>query len=45
MAINVRRTANGWLVEIWRDRKAPREEFVFRDTDEMLDFVRELVAQ
>ena len=41
MAINIRITANGWIVEVWRARTLPREEHVFLDFEAMLVFVRE----
>jgi len=39
IAINIRSTENGWLVEVWRGREK-RVEFVFSAMDEMLEFVR-----
>lgn len=47
MAINIRTTINGWIVEVWRARTLPREEFVFtrEQVDEMFEFVRQTASE
>lgn len=44
MAINIRHVANGWIVEVWRE-KTKREEHVFADTADMLAFVMQVTNE